>query len=134
IIQGCKIACRLQTKAFFIRNYNTSNIELRSVNLYWLPENALTPILIDRFIIALFYPISWKKFRTYLYGYEFCQHNSLNDIHKIFLNMKPKYFIYSIAFLGLAACATNPFTGKKTLALVGDDTILPMSFQQYNQF
>lgn len=48
--------------------------------------------------------------------------------------MKPKYFIYSIAFLGLAACATNPFTGKKTLALVGDDTILPMSFQQYNQF
>ncbi|WP_103068294.1 M48 family metallopeptidase [Aquimarina sediminis] len=32
------------------------------------------------------------------------------------------------------SCATNPFTGKKTLALVPNSQILPMAFQQYNQF
>ena len=32
------------------------------------------------------------------------------------------------------ACNTNPFTGKKTLALVPNSEILPMSFQQYKQF
>ncbi len=32
------------------------------------------------------------------------------------------------------ACTTNPFTGKKTLALVPNSEILPMSFQQYDQF
>lgn len=31
-------------------------------------------------------------------------------------------------------CATNPFTGKQTLALVPNSQILPMAFQQYDQF
>ncbi len=34
----------------------------------------------------------------------------------------------------LFACTTNPFTGKKTLALVPNSQILPMAFQQYDQF
>lgn len=42
--------------------------------------------------------------------------------------------LYIIAIIAFAGCATNPFTGKKTLALVSDETIFPMSFQQYNQF
>lgn len=32
------------------------------------------------------------------------------------------------------SCTQNPFTGKKTLALVPNSQIFPMSFQQYNQF
>ena len=32
------------------------------------------------------------------------------------------------------SCATNPVTGKKTLALVSNDEIFPSSFQQYNTF
>ncbi len=32
------------------------------------------------------------------------------------------------------SCATNPFTGKSTLALVPNSQILPSAFQQYNQF
>jgi len=32
------------------------------------------------------------------------------------------------------SCNTNPFTGKKTLALVPNSEILPMSFQQYQEF
>lgn len=34
----------------------------------------------------------------------------------------------------MLACTTNPFTGKKTLALVPNSQILPMAFQQYDQF
>lgn len=30
------------------------------------------------------------------------------------------------------SCKTNPFTGKKTLALVSNDQLFPTSFQQYN--
>ena len=44
----------------------------------------------------------------------------------------------SISLLGvclfMVACTTNPFTGKKTLALVPNSQILPMAFQQYDQF
>ena len=36
--------------------------------------------------------------------------------------------------LFVVACTTNPFTGKKTLALVPNSQILPMAFQQYEQF
>jgi predicted Zn-dependent protease len=32
------------------------------------------------------------------------------------------------------ACTTNPFTGKSTLALVPNSQILPMAFQQYDEF
>lgn len=44
--------------------------------------------------------------------------------------------IFSIAIVtALAvACATNPFTGKKTIALVPNSQIFPMAFQQYDQF
>jgi len=34
----------------------------------------------------------------------------------------------------LASCATNPFTGKSTMALVPDSEIFPSSFQQYSVF
>lgn len=34
----------------------------------------------------------------------------------------------------IIACATNPFTGKNTLALVPNSEILPSAFQQYGQF
>ncbi len=42
----------------------------------------------------------------------------------------------SILLIGtlVVACSTNPFTGKQTLALVPNSQILPMAFQQYNQF
>jgi predicted Zn-dependent protease len=36
--------------------------------------------------------------------------------------------------LALAACASNPLTGKKTMALVNNDELLASSFQQYSQF
>lgn len=32
------------------------------------------------------------------------------------------------------SCATNPFTGKKTMALVSNSQLFPMSFAQYDQF
>lgn len=35
--------------------------------------------------------------------------------------------------LSIASCTTNPFTGKKTLALVPNSQILPAAFAQYNQ-
>jgi len=41
--------------------------------------------------------------------------------------------ILAIAIFAVA-CTTNPFTGKKTLALVPNSQILPMAFQQYDQF
>ena len=34
----------------------------------------------------------------------------------------------------IVACATNPFTGKKTMALVPNSQLFPTSFAQYNQF
>lgn len=43
----------------------------------------------------------------------------------------------SISYLALSfvfSCATNPFTGKNTLALVPNSEILPSAFQQYGQF
>ena len=49
--------------------------------------------------------------------------------------MKKIRFIIGVgAVCLLFSCATNPFTGKKTLALVPNSQILPMAFQQYNQF
>jgi predicted Zn-dependent protease len=50
--------------------------------------------------------------------------------------MKTKKVIL-LSFAGallLNSCATNPFTGQKTMALVPDSEIFPSSFQQYNQF
>jgi predicted Zn-dependent protease len=33
----------------------------------------------------------------------------------------------------IISCATNPFTGKKTLAFVGNDQLFPSAFAQYSQ-
>jgi predicted Zn-dependent protease len=35
--------------------------------------------------------------------------------------------------LFIVSCATNPFTGKKTMAFVSNDQLFPASFAQYNQ-
>lgn len=49
--------------------------------------------------------------------------------------MSIKQIIIVISFLMLYfSCATNPFTGKKTMAFVSNDSLFPSSFQQYNQF
>jgi len=44
------------------------------------------------------------------------------------------YFIVGVLWALAGSCAKNPFTGKKTLALVSNSEILPSAFQQYNQF
>lgn len=48
--------------------------------------------------------------------------------------MKFKHIgFYVFAVLMLVNCNTNPFTGKKTMALVSNEKLIPMSFQQYDQ-
>ncbi|RED49599.1 M48 family metallopeptidase [Seonamhaeicola aphaedonensis] len=42
--------------------------------------------------------------------------------------------IYSGLLIIAIACATNPFTGKKTMALVPNSQLFPTAFSQYNQF
>lgn len=49
--------------------------------------------------------------------------------------MKYKFSLFALAMVLIAiGCATNPFTGKSTLALVPNSQIFPMAFQQYNEF
>lgn len=48
-----------------------------------------------------------------------------------------KRFLFPAVFASLLigmSCATNPLTGKSTLALVPDSQILPSAFAQYSQF
>ncbi|MEZ4875537.1 MAG: M48 family metallopeptidase [Flavobacteriaceae bacterium] len=45
-----------------------------------------------------------------------------------------KKFTFLFATVLFLSCATNPFTGKSTLALVPNSQIFPMAFQQYDQF
>ncbi len=46
-----------------------------------------------------------------------------------------KQFISLLAVTAfMIGCSTNPFTGKKTLALVPNSQLFPMAFQQYDQF
>jgi predicted Zn-dependent protease len=45
-----------------------------------------------------------------------------------------KKFAFLFVFLFLLSCATNPFTGKKTLAFVSNDQLFPTAFAQYDQF
>lgn len=48
--------------------------------------------------------------------------------------MKFKKIILSFSVLALMlSCATNPFTGKKTMAFVSNDQLFPSAFAQYNQ-
>ncbi|NBL65681.1 M48 family metalloprotease [Flavobacterium sp. NST-5] len=49
--------------------------------------------------------------------------------------MKRRYLLIPLVLFGIIySCATNPFTGKSTLALVPDSQILPSAFAQYNEF
>ncbi|EDM43059.1 zn-dependent protease with chaperone function [unidentified eubacterium SCB49] len=49
--------------------------------------------------------------------------------------MKIKTILSLVAIIAFAiGCTTNPFTGKKTIALVPNSQILPMSYQQYDEF
>ncbi len=49
--------------------------------------------------------------------------------------MKKYSIIASIGIVALTiCCATNPFTGQKTMALVPDSQIFPSAFAQYGQF
>ncbi len=47
--------------------------------------------------------------------------------------MKKIILILAI-FIGVTACKTNPFTGKKMLNFYGNKQIFPMAFAQYDQF
>ena len=47
--------------------------------------------------------------------------------------MKKTLFILAL-FMGIVACKTNPFTGKKVLNFYGNSQIFPMAFAQYDQF
>lgn len=47
--------------------------------------------------------------------------------------MKIKSRLFSISCILCFSCATNPFTGKKTMAFVSNDSLFPSSFAQYNQ-
>tara|TARA_R110002111_G_scaffold57012_3_gene96834 strand:+ start:18796 stop:19623 length:828 start_codon:yes stop_codon:yes gene_type:complete len=48
--------------------------------------------------------------------------------------MKLNKIILSIVTAAVMfSCATNPFTGKKTMAFVGNDQLFPSAFAQYNQ-
>jgi predicted Zn-dependent protease len=42
-------------------------------------------------------------------------------------------YLSILSALFLLGCATNPFTGKKTLAFVSDEDLFPMAFSQYDQ-
>lgn len=43
------------------------------------------------------------------------------------------FSVFSLLILAMG-CATNPLTGKSTLALVDNSSIFPTAFQQYSQF
>ena len=49
------------------------------------------------------------------------------------MKFKNKIVAFGAVLLFLS-CATNPFTGKKTMALVPNSQLFPTAFQQYNQF
>src|SRR5690625_5304235 len=45
-----------------------------------------------------------------------------------------KILIAVLAIFVMVACRTNPFSGKKDLALVSDSELFPMAFEQYDNF
>lgn len=45
-----------------------------------------------------------------------------------------KLVLVTVIFLGVAACKTNPFTGKKVLNFYPNSQVFPMAFAQYDQF
>jgi predicted Zn-dependent protease len=46
----------------------------------------------------------------------------------------PAFILAALIAAALIACASNPFTGKNSLALVDNDTLLASSFSQYETF
>ena len=49
--------------------------------------------------------------------------------------MKLKVTLISLGVCAMIfSCATNPFTGKKTMAFVSNDQLFPTAFAQYDQF
>ncbi|AUS06190.1 M48 family metallopeptidase [Pseudotamlana carrageenivorans] len=48
--------------------------------------------------------------------------------------IKFKTIVSLLVLTLIYSCATNPFTGKKTMALVPNSDLFPTSFAQYNQF
>ena len=49
------------------------------------------------------------------------------------MNLKVKVLV-AFVIIVIVSCATNPFTGKSTLAFVPNNKLIPMSLQQYDQF
>jgi len=49
------------------------------------------------------------------------------------MKIKNIFILFGAAAL-IFACATNPFTGKKTMALVPNSQLFPTAFAQYDQF
>lgn len=45
-----------------------------------------------------------------------------------------RLILTAVVFLAVAACKTNPFTGKSTLNFYPNSQIFPMAFAQYDQF
>lgn len=45
-----------------------------------------------------------------------------------------KYLVPALTLVLFLSCATNPFTGKQTMAFVSNDQLFAASFQQYGQF
>jgi predicted Zn-dependent protease len=48
------------------------------------------------------------------------------------MKLKNMFVVFGL-FLLTMSCATNPFTGKQTMALVPNSQLFPSAFQQYNQ-
>ena len=49
------------------------------------------------------------------------------------MKLKQSVILFGVAFI-IISCATNPFTGKQTMALVPNSQLFPTAFAQYNQF
>ena len=49
------------------------------------------------------------------------------------MNVKLPFILIAISVL-MIGCATNPFTGKKTMAFVSNASLFPSAFLQYDQF
>ena len=49
--------------------------------------------------------------------------------------MQPRNVVVTLgAIITFLSCATNPFTGKKTMAIIPNSQLFPTAFQQYNEF
>ena len=48
------------------------------------------------------------------------------------MNLKNNIVVFGLLLL-VMSCATNPFTGKQTMAIVPNSQLFPTAFAQYNQ-